>query len=152
MNKIICMAFWAGLCLPQASLAESVYRWVDDKGQVHYGNQPPPKATKFMALPSAPKPDPIPAPVAATQSAPPASAPPANGAQIAELQQQLQVALAEAEAAAREYNSAKAVRLAGERNYAKYLDRIRPLEERARLAEMKALQLQERIQSLSGGR
>lgn len=137
------------ICLAQVALAESVYRWVDDKGQVHYGNQLPPKTTKFKAVQPAPKADKTSVVAATASAAPTASTPTASYADMAQLEQKLQSAYAELEAATQAYNRAKAVRLANERNYTTYLARIRPLEEKVQMAEIRVQQLQMQMQDLA---
>ncbi|MBL6752068.1 MAG: DUF4124 domain-containing protein [Nevskia sp.] len=59
----------AALLFAASALAEGqVYRWVDQTGQVHYGDQPPPTATLINPLPAAAAPAPA-APAADSQAA-----------------------------------------------------------------------------------
>ena len=134
-----------GACLAQAAFAESVYRWTDAKGQVHYGNQPPPKITQFKAVPPAPKPDKttVVAESTAAAATPDANRRAENTAPTAELALQLQSAYAALESATQAYNRAKALRLGNERNYTTYLERIRPLEEKVQQAELRVQQVQD---------
>jgi len=42
-----CLVLIACLCASLPLAAEELYRWTDDKGVVHYTDQPPPAGTKF---------------------------------------------------------------------------------------------------------
>jgi hypothetical protein len=47
---IACMLSLAGLCGTSAMAATQVYKWVDDQGQVHYTESPPPKEVKSRSV------------------------------------------------------------------------------------------------------
>lgn len=46
------------VCLTQAAAAEEVFKWVDEDGQVHYGDRPQHDAAEVLELDRPPAPDP----------------------------------------------------------------------------------------------
>lgn len=151
----------AGL-LPAVAQADTIYRWVDSQGMVHYGNKPPAKAKQLRPIlqdshtGAAPAPSGSGAagskPEAATEpTGPKPKAPDVQAQRLQELEQQRDLARLELLNAIKEYEEGKAVRLGSERNYVRYQDRVNALEERVRSAQERVLLLDHQIDSLSAG-
>ena len=75
MKRLVPVALFAAACLAAAGHAAELYKWVDEKGQVHYSDQPPAGRTarevKDATVSVVPGPDPV------TSNPAPAAAPPA---------------------------------------------------------------------------
>ena len=145
------LAMLLTLCgLTALAQAEPIYRWVDAGGQIHYGSQPPAKTTQFKAVPVPAIPIQPAATTAPTNSAANANQPrTVDPMRMSELQTQLQAAGEELQMATQAYNNAASVRMANERNYAKYLSRISPFADKVSAAQIRAMQIREQIQTLS---
>lgn len=148
MNKVLILGASLLILMPLANA--EVYKYIDEKGNVSYSSIPPkPGATPVKNLPpvstyegGGSKPAAQPAPPVQTNA--PAEANGANDAKRQQLQQQLnseRKALADAQKALAE---GKTVRLGSERNYVRYQERIKGLEDavQARQNRVNALQQQ----------
>ena len=147
MNKTLLLAVCALILTPLAQA--EVYKYVDEKGNVSYSSTPPgPGAKPVKNLPPVSTYEGRGAQPAAQPAQPvaPAAAPDAaNNGQRQQLQQQLvneRKALADAQKALAE---GKSVRLGAERNYAKYQERIKGLEDAVQAQQSKVNDLQRQL-------
>lgn len=150
------------MCLPILAQADTIYRWVDKAGIIHYSNKAPAHAKDAKPVihmapirPSAPAAS---APATSAAESAPAAAPGAKTTspapqndQLGLMQRQLQLARLDLVAALKAYEEGKAVRLGSERNYARYLDRVNALQARVRLAQERVLLLEQELQAAQAG-
>lgn len=151
------------MCLPTLVQADTIYRWVDKSGIIHYSNKPPAHAENAKPVIHMAPVQPA-APTASTPAAAPAQSSPAASPdaqtrsaaspnpQLGLIQRQLQLARLDLVAALKAYEEGKAVRLGNERNYARYLDRVNALQTRVRLAQERVLLLEQEVQAAQAGK
>lgn len=144
--------------LPASALAETVYRWLDSQGSVHYGGKPPAGARQVQRIQGdagvnviAPKTNPegaaTPSNPAKAEAADPEQAFRAKARE--QLQRELDTARLSLINALQAYESGRAVRYGNERNYVRYLERVDALEAQVRLAQERVLLLERQMQSIA---
>lgn len=141
------------VALPASATAETVYRWLDAQGGVHYGSKPPAgarQAQRIQSDASANQATSKPVPTNTdSQPGPPAPSPrQANRAKAREqLQTELDTARLSLVNAVQAYETGRAVRYGNERNYVRYLDRVNALEARVQLAQERVLLLERQLRA-----
>ena len=149
------LIFLSFALLPVLAQAETVYRWLDKQGSVHYGSKAPAGARQVQRIQG----DNVtvvaqPAPESKTVPAPAKPATPdPEQASRAKAREQLQRELVTARMnlinALQSYETGRAVRYGNERNYVRYQDRVNALEAQVRLAQERVLLLEQQQQTLS---
>lgn len=148
MNKTLILAVCTLILTPLANA--EVYKYVDEKGNVSYSSTPKPGAKPVKNLPPVSTYEgggsqPAAQPTQPAQPAAPAEAAGVNDAKRQQLQQQLnseRKALADAQKALAE---GKNIRLGGERNYVRYQERIKGLEDAVQAHQNRVNDLQRQL-------
>ena len=143
--------------LPAPAMADTVYRWLDSQGSVHYGGKAPAGARQVQRIQgdagvNVVAPPANPADATTLGSPAKAEAPDPEQASRAKAREQLQRELDTARLslinALQAYETGRAVRYGNERNYARYLERVTALEAQVRLAQERVLLLERQLQGI----